>query len=99
MSENYSVDQSLRRFQPKPCRACFGISKSKCIFCGQQWTLRKMDMSDFEIIKFAAHEEQIKYLKSVRAKCIKYRMKTTQCPTLDAEIIRQLGDWRDEIYW
>ncbi len=95
--ENVKIDQTLRRFQPKPCRACHGISKRKCIFCGQQWTLRKMDMSDMEIIKFSAYEEQIKYLKTTHAKLIAFRMKTTGSEELDKQVILHIGDWRDLI--
>jgi hypothetical protein len=97
MSENVNVDQNLRRFQPKPCRACHGISKTKCMFCGQQWTLRKIDMSDFEIIQFDAYRSEIKRLQVLYNKLLALKMKSTGCESQDKLVILHIGDWRNLI--
>lgn len=97
MSENVNVDQGLRRFKPKPCRACHGISKRKCMFCGQQWTLRKMDMSDMEIIAFDAYREEIERLTKTYNSLVACKMKSTGSDEVDALVILHIGDWRNLI--
>lgn len=105
MSENVKVDQSLRRFHPTPCRSCHGIAKRKCMFCGQQWKLRKMDMSDMEIIQYDSHVERIEYLKKLYRQLVAFRMtkfnikpENDGClEELEKDIIAWVGDWRSEL--
>jgi hypothetical protein len=82
------------RFNPKPCRACHAISKAKCIFCGQQWNVKKMDMTAWEIVIFDGWVEKIEYLKSTYNKLVVCKMRTTGCESLDKEILLHIGDWR-----
>lgn len=82
------------RFKPRPCRACLAISKSKCMFCGQSWNMRKMDMTDWEIVLYDAWVEHMNYLKITYQKLITFKMKSTGCESLDQTIIEHIGDWR-----
>ena len=97
--------QHHSRFKPRPCRACKALSKSKCMFCGQQWNMKKMDMTSWEILIYDAHVEKIEYLQKLYNQLVTFRMKKLnvtpendgKLDALEEDIIRWIGDWRNLI--
>lgn len=92
--QNYVPDS---RLDFKSCRICHGISKSRCMFCGQRLTLRKQDMTPLEIVQLDAWKEKIEYLRATYKKLLALKMRTTGCPELDKKVLDHIGDWRQLI--
>ncbi len=84
------------------CRICQGKSKTRCMFCGFRLeklkagkTFEEQKAHDDQVFRQKCHEDQMEYLRSTRAKLIKYRMMSTGCGETDRLIIKMIGDWRD----
>ncbi len=86
-------------FNPKPCRACHGISKSKCMFCGQSFKMKKFVMTDWEKVQYDSHVAKIEYLKTLYGKLKALRMQKMSASDvlagLENEILLWIGDWRN----
>jgi len=76
------------------CRICQGLSKTKCMFCGQKRPLKR-DLTPMQRIQIDAREEEIKWLKGLFLKLRNLGMASTGSFTTDEKVRKEIGDWGD----
>lgn len=82
----------MKSFQMGDCRICRGISKTKCIFCGQKRP-RKKDMTPMERLRLEGFEECVKDLRVMYTKLKNTNMASTGHFDTDEAIRKEIGDW------
>lgn len=75
------------------CRVCFGISKTKCAFCGEK-APKKKDLSDAELAEYENWVEFVNYHNDLMQKMRKYNQWSTGCGTLNQKLYDLFGYWR-----
>ncbi len=78
------------------CKVCFGISKSKCILCGEK-APKKKDLSDAELAEYENWVEFVNYHNEIVQKMRKFNQWSTKCGTLDQKLYDLFGYWRRTI--
>lgn len=94
--DQYQTFALMEPLHLAPCKICHGISKDKCMFCGQKCPAPK-DLNDKQKIQLTALKDKIAYLKKLYKQLIALKMTTTGCEVIDKEVENTIGNWRQFI--
>ena len=83
---------TLEPLQLSECKICFGIAKTKCMFCGQKCP-KIESLNEKQRIQLQAWKDKIAYLKRTKEQLIALNSLSTGCEEVDREIKVILGDW------
>jgi hypothetical protein len=72
------------------------------MFCGYksragEMTVEQRKAKEDADFKQKCRDNELEYLRTTRQKLITFRMQSTGCVSLDDLIIREIGDWRQEL--